>query len=233
MWSETKQVFMHSMETAAIGIAEQLPGLVAMLLILAVFVGLAFLVRALIGRFLSGVGLDARLQRSGSLSAWTWLSDGSPTLLLARFCFWVVAIAGLLLALGAFQPTSELAMRLLAALSNVPIALVIFAIGVGAAGFLERGALISAVNLGIPSARILSLGVKWLVVVFATAMALQHLGIGGILVTVCFAILFGGIVLGLALAVGLGSRDAVSKSWEKHLDRQQRQDAPPGEIHHL
>jgi hypothetical protein len=34
-----------------------------------------------------------------------------------------------------------------------------------------------------------------------------------------FGILFGGIVLTLSLAVGLGSRDLVSRSLESHVDR--------------
>jgi hypothetical protein len=76
--------------------------------------------------------------------------------------------------------------------------------------------LISAVNMHIQSARLLSLGVKWLVLVLAAAMALDHLAIGGPIVRMSFAILFGGIVFALALAVGLGSKDIVSRS----LDRQ-------------
>ena len=54
-----------------------------------------------------------------------------------------------------------------------------------------------------------------MVMVLAAAMALEHLGIGGQIVTISFAILFGGIVLALALALGLGSKDMVRRSWEK------------------
>jgi len=78
------------------------------------------------------------------------------------------------------------------------------AMGIAAARFFEHVALIGAVNLHVQSARLLSVGVKWLVLVFAGALAFEHLGIGGMLVTVSFAILFGGVVLTLALAVGLG-----------------------------
>ena len=35
-----------------------------------------------------------------------------------------------------------------------------------------------------------------------------------------FGILFGGIVLTLSLAVGLGSRDIVSRSLESHVERE-------------
>jgi hypothetical protein len=59
------------------------------------------------------------------------------------------------------------------------------------------------------------MGVKWLVLVLTFAMALDHLGIGGKIVDLAFGILFGGIVLALALAVGLGSKDLVSRSLER------------------
>jgi hypothetical protein len=44
---------------------------------------------------------------------------------------------------------------------------------------------------------------------------LDHLAIGGEVVDLAFGILFGGIVLALALAVGLGSRELVSRSLER------------------
>jgi hypothetical protein len=49
-------------------------------------------------------------------------------------------------------------------------------------------------------------------------MVLDHLEIGGVVVELAFGILFGGIVLTLALAIGLGSRDLVSRSLEKTAD---------------
>jgi len=55
-------------------------------------------------------------------------------------------------------------------------------------------------------------------------MALNHLSIGGAILTLAFAILFGGIVLALALAVGLGSKDAVSRTWERRAEKQAEPD---------
>jgi hypothetical protein len=99
------------------------------------------------------------------------------------------------------------------------------------ARFLARSVLISAVNMQIQSARLLSLGVKWLVMVVSGAMALDHLGIGGEIVRLSFGILFGGIVLALALAVGLGSKDMVSRSWERQSGRAEEE--PSEHFHHL
>jgi hypothetical protein len=61
--------------------------------------------------------------------------------------------------------------------------------------------------------------VRWLVFVLTAAMVLDHLAIGGEIVALAFGILFGGIVLALALAVGLGSRDLVSRSLEREANR--------------
>jgi hypothetical protein len=58
-------------------------------------------------------------------------------------------------------------------------------------------------------------------------MVLDHLEIGGNIVELAFGILFGGIVLTLALAVGLGSRDLVSRSLESHVDRDRMPVYPP------
>ena len=96
-------------------------------------------------------------------------------------------------------------------------ALMILVVGAVAARFLARSALIGAVNMQIRSARLLSLAVKWLVLLVAVAMALDHLGIGRTVLLLAFAILFGGIVFAAALAVGLGAKDAVGRALERQL----------------
>jgi hypothetical protein len=50
-------------------------------------------------------------------------------------------------------------------------------------------------------------------------MALEHLKIAPGIVQLAFGILFGGIVLSMALAVGLGSKEFVSKSLEPDAKR--------------
>jgi hypothetical protein len=50
-------------------------------------------------------------------------------------------------------------------------------------------------------------------------MAFEHLAIGGGIIRLAFGILFGGIVLALSLAVGLGSKDLVSRSLQREADR--------------
>jgi hypothetical protein len=83
------------------------------------------------------------------------------------------------------------------------------------------------VNAQLQYARFLSLGVKWLVLVLTAAMVLDHLEVGGVVVELAFGILFGGIVLTLSLAIGLGSRDLVSRSLESHVDRSSEHGVAP------
>jgi hypothetical protein len=93
-------------------------------------------------------------------------------------------------------------------------ALIVLFVGNVLARFLGRSVLIGAVNLNLQYTRFLSVGVKWIVIVLAFAMALEHLRIAPGIVELAFGILFGGIVLTLALAVGLNSKDLIAKSVE-------------------
>jgi small-conductance mechanosensitive channel len=84
--------------------------------------------------------------------------------------------------------------------------------------FLSRAALLAAVNSHIPSPGIIGLVVKWLVTILAFAMALEQLKIASSIVTSAFTIAFGPVMLGLAIAFGLGGRDVARRALEKGLE---------------
>jgi hypothetical protein len=235
MWEQSKVIFLQSLERVAMAVARLLPGLMAMLLILVLSLVLALAVRLVLKRLLAGIALDRRLREWGFLStvAGESVPKVSPALLVSRLGYWTVLLAGFLVGLNVFEGTSGLAVRLLSFLPQVLAAILISLVGLVLARFLERSVLISAVNMGIHSARLLGLGVKWLVVVLAAAMALDHLGVGGTILTISFGVLFGGVALALSLALGLGSREAVSKSWEKRLQQQKKEQETEDELHHL
>jgi len=127
----------------------------------------------------------------------------------------------LVLGLGAIEATltSQLTFRLFEYLPNVAAAMLVLIVGTLVARYFARTVLIESVNMNLQYARLLSLGVKWLVMVCTAAMALDHLQIASSIVHLAFGILFGGIVLALALAVGLGSKDLVSRSLERESSR--------------
>jgi hypothetical protein len=151
----------------------------------------------------------------------------SPAILLTRAIWWAIVLVGFLVGVSALDTalTSELALRIFAYLPNVLAALVVLVAGSIIARFLSRSVLIGAVNMNLQYARLLSAGVKWLVIVLTVAMALEHLSIGGDIIRLAFGILFGGIVFALALAVGLGSKELVSRSLEREASRMPTRDA--------
>lgn len=218
MWEQTQQIFLKSMEQVVHAVARLLPGLVALLLVLAASAVAAVVLRVAVRRVCARVDLDRRLREWG-VAAPAAEGRSSPSLLIARFVTWTVLALGFLAGLSVFEDgtTSALAVRLLAYVPNVLVGLVIAAAGLGGARVIERNVLIGAVNMGLHSARFLGLGARWLVVVLALAMALDQLGVGGTILAVSFGILFGGIVLALALAVGLGAKDVIAHSLARRL----------------
>jgi hypothetical protein len=178
---------------------------------------LGWLLGALVGVILRALDFDKRMQKLGVVALAEWSPKNSPTLLLRKTVTWTVVLLGWLVGLTAFGAgvTPQLILNVVESLPNLGTAIILVLLGVLLARFLSRAVLISAVNMQIQSARLLSLAVKWLVLVFAAAMALDHLRVGADIVRLGFAILFGGIVLAVALAIGLGSKDIVSRSWQR------------------
>jgi len=216
-------------------VADFVPGLLAFVVILLFGVLLAAIARRMIRSSLRGIEFDRRVKQWGLSELAEWSPSHSPSLLMAGLAYWLIILTGALVGLSALDAsvTSVLVLRLFNYLPNVLAAILILAVGFFLARFFARSVLISAVNMQVQSARLLSLGVKWLVMLLAGAMALEHLGIGGDIVRLSFAILFGGIVLALALAVGLGSKDMVSRSLERQAGRSADEEEIAGRFHHL
>ena len=221
MWNQVEDALNQSMSRVIAGIANVLPGLVALMIAFVVSSLLAWLVGFSLRRFLKSIGFDETISRWGIFGPGDGWPMESPTLLISRLVSWGVIFLGLLIGVAAFDPTltSRLIGQLSAYLPNAVVAVILFVVGTAAARFLARSVLIGAVNMNVQYARLLSLGVKWLIVILFSAMALNHLGIGGRIVDEAFTILFAGIVLALALAFGLGAKDVVSRSLERQADK--------------
>ena len=223
MWDQVNDALRQSASRVLTGVASVLPGVVAMVVAVVIAGLFGWALRVLFVRALRGVRFDERLDHLG-FGVVAEMSPGrSPAQLAGRVIFWLILLLGLRVGLAAIDPerTSTLLGAFLAYLPNVAVAILLLLIGAIVARFVGRSVLIGAVNMQIQSARLLSVGVKWMIMVLATAMALTHLSIGGTVLTLAFGILFGGIVFALSLAVGLGSKDMVRKSWERQAERRE------------
>jgi hypothetical protein len=224
MLEQVDRVLREAMNQIVVLTAGFLPGvLVSLVLVLATFVVAAF-VRMMLMRGLRGLEFDRWAEQAGVSGLVGWSSSASPTTAVARSAYWIIVVLGLLVSLTALNATmpSRLAFSVFEYVPHLLAALMILVIGAVAARFLARSVLIEAVNMQIQSARLLSLVVKWLVLMVAVAMALDHLGIGRSVLLLAFGITFGGVVFAAALAVGLAARDVVGRAIERQLRE------PPG-----
>lgn len=238
MWERVDWVFGEAMRRLGAVLAEDLPGIVAMAVVVLGAVVLAFAVRIALRFALARIGFDRRAREWGMTTAGAPSPGHEPSSLFAQGAFWFVIATGVSMALAVLgaSTTSALGLSLLGLLPRLVVGALIVLVGVGAARFLERGVLIGAVNQRIRQARLLAWGVKWVIVALAAAMALQHVGIGGSLPTIAFAIVVGGAVLAAAIATGLGARDAVARALERHEEERPNghgERAAGDRIHHL
>jgi hypothetical protein len=224
MWGQVKAILQQATVQIAEYVANFLPGLLVSLTLMLVAFVLALLARILVLRALRGLDLDRRAEQVRLAALVGWPASTSLSQTLARVVYWTILILGVLVSLTALNATipSQLAMSVFEYVPHLLAALMILLVGALAARFVARSVLIGAVNMQIQSARLLSVGVKWLVLLVAVAMALDHLRIGGSILRLAFGILFGGIVFGAALAVGLGLRDVVSRTLERQLGESPR-----------
>lgn len=219
MWDQVRQAFSHSTIRMLSRLASLLPGMVALLAALLVAALVAWAVAVILRRSLTGIDFDRRVLQTGFPAEWS--PSKRPTLLVTRVVAWGIMFLGFLVGISAFEAdlASEVVAHLFAYLPNVLAAVVVLIAGNIIARFLARSVLIGGVNMNLQYARLLSVGVKWLVTVLAVTIAIEQLGIGGGIIRLAFGILFGGIVLALALAVGLGSKELVSRSLDREVNK--------------
>ena len=214
MWEQIQQALSQSTTRMLSGIAALLPGIGALILAVLISLALAKLVAGILRRALERLHFDGRVHDWGYPSVVDWSSGKSPTIVVVRVVFWT----------DFGCPHCRHALPILERLVEKRAPKV-------RARFASRSVLIEAVNMNLQYARLLSVGVRWMIMVLAVAMALEQLAIGGGIIRLAFGILFGGIVLALALAVGLGSKELVSRSLEREAHRAAEQSEEP--VRHL
>ncbi len=226
MWQQVRQALNQSTTDFITRLARLLPGFVALAIALVISLVAAWIIAAIVRRLLIGIRFDSRLERWGASSLAEWSPRRSPALLVSAMVACAIVVTGLLIGVAAFNSeiTSVFVRSVFAYVPNIVGAIIVLFVGAIVARFVARSVLIGAVNLNLGYARLLSMGAKWLVIVLTVAMALVHLKIAAGIVELAFGILFGGIVFALALAVGLGSKELVTRSLARDTKK------PPVEV---
>jgi flagellar biosynthesis protein FliQ len=159
-------------------------------------------------------GIDRFLQQGGT--------ERDTTDVFAAIVYWVVILISLIVAfngLGLSQVT-DLLSKVLLFLPKVLVALLVLIFGAYFGSFVGTSVSAYCHNAGIGDADLLGRIAKYAIMVFVFLLAIDHLDIGGRLVQQTFLIVLGGVVIGLALAFGIGGRDRAAALLEKWFPRE-------------
>lgn len=202
-----------------------LPKLLALIsfVLLGLIVGLA--VKAILTKVLTAVRIDVLSERWGLQPALAKAGFRQPpSQIIGRVAFWAVFVTFTFMGIDALDlpATAGLMGQLVGFVPSVITAGFLMLVGVLLSNFFAEASLIAAVNAQVQEARLIASLVRWGILLFTAAMVLTELGIAKEVVVAAFTILFGGVVLALAIAVGLGgrniARDALEQRWRKQKD---------------
>jgi hypothetical protein len=200
-------------------VADFLPRFVVMFAIILVGLLVAFLLRFFLRLVLHPTRLDRISEEAGASHVLRRAALPSMTELLSRSLFWVTLLGFVLLGISVLgiPELQEQISRLFQLLPQLFVAILVLFAGVLAANFLSRATLLATVNAGYRSPRLWSMAVRSAILILAISMALEQVGLARQTVVAAFSIVFGSVMLALALAFGLGGKDLARETLERYL----------------
>jgi hypothetical protein len=208
-----------AMQQMAREFAHYLPRLVVMLII--VFVGwlIAYLLKLLVRSILRLTSFSKLSENAGATRLLHQADLPSATELVSRFVFWVAWAGFVLLGVSVLgiAGLQEYISRFFLFLPRLFVALIILFFGLVAANFVSRAALLAAVNANFRSSRLLSISIRIIISIFALSMVFEVLGVAEQTMLIAFGTAFGAVMLGLAIAFGIGGKDLAREFLEKRL----------------
>ena len=203
------------------------PRLVAAAIIFAGGFLISLVVRRGIQRMMAWLHAERLAQRTGASEMLRRADMPTAEALIAKVVFWIVWIGFIVSAVDTlqFEPFQGLVEEFFRFVPRFLVALLVLALGFLLGNFLWRATLLASVNAGLPGARLLSGALRIVVIAIGVVMALEQLGLASTVVLTAFAITFGAVMLGLAIAFGLGGRDAAKQLLEQQLQAKRERDA--------
>src|SRR6202451_209891 len=201
--------------------AHFLPRLIVMLILAVLGWVIAYVIKAVLRSTLRLLNFDKLSESAGASQLLSNAALPSATELLSRFVFWVAWLGFILLGvsvLGVFGLQEQIA-KFFLFLPRLFVALVTMFFGLLGAGFFSRAALLAAVNANLPSARLLSVSVRTIIIIFVLSMVFEEVGVADETVLVAFGLAFGALMLGLAIAFGMGGQELAQQFLERRFVR--------------
>jgi len=195
-------------------ILEALPAIFAAILVVVIAYVVGRVVAGLLTSLLTGVGFNAILARLG-LGKEPGEGERTPSevvgylVLVAIMLFAAIEASRLL----GFVLLANLVVQFTAFAGQVVLGLIVFAIGLYLANLAAKTVQAS----GVAQAGLLAMAARVSILVLAGAMALRQMGLANEIINLAFGLLLGAIAVAVALAFGLGGREAAARELEEWL----------------
>jgi hypothetical protein len=195
-----------------------LPVLLGALVILIVGWIVAKAIRRIVDWLLKTVRFDMMADKSGISEV---LRKGNLKTtareVVSGLVYWLIMIMVLVMVVNALglPKASDILASLFAYVPKVIAALFVLVVAMFLASFVSGIVRIAAGNAKLPKPDLLAGISRWAIIIFAVTISLAQLDIAPLFVTATFNIILGGVCLALALAFGLGGKDAAARYLEE------------------
>jgi len=195
-----------------------LPVLLGALVILIVGWLVAKAIRRIVDWLLMTIRFDTLADKAGVSEV---LRKGNLAMtareVISALVYWLIMIMVLVMVVNALglPKASDILTSLFEYVPKVIGALFVLVVALFLANFVSGIVRVAAGNANLPRPELLAGICRWAIIIFAVTISLTQLGIAPLLVTATFNIILGGIVLALALAFGLGGKDAAARYLEE------------------
>jgi hypothetical protein len=195
--------------------------ILVMLLIMIVGFVLSWFIRKLVEKLLmlfrfdkwaAGVGIVTFLERGGV--------KAQPSTIISRIIFWIfmVTIFSFGLNYVGISQFTEYASRITSALPYIVISTIIVIVGMIFSTFLSRVIFMAFENANIGYGDVISKSVRILLIIVTFAIVFEYMGLGSTVISISFLIIFGGIVMTLSLALGIGLSSVIADMIKGKID---------------
>ena len=163
-------------------------------------------------------GMDGFLHQGGV--------ETDTTGILGMLIYWLVILAALIIGFNSMGLTyiTGLLGQVVLFVPKVIVALLILAFGAYFARFVGNTVLTYCRNINIQDADVLGKLAQYAIMTFVVLIALDQVNVGGDIVRQSFLIILAGVVFAMALAFGLGGKDAAAEVIDRWWPRQGKND---------
>lgn len=235
MWELIVSQLTQATREIVASMARFLPHVLEMLIIVVAGWIIAYLLRYILRTVLRLIRFDKISEHAGAAQLLNKAALPAPSELLSRIAFWLAWLGFILIGIGVLDIVGmqEHIYDFFSFLPRLFAGLFLLFVGLLAASFFSRAALLAAVNANLPSPRLVSSLIRTLIVVFTLSMCFEEIGVAARTVLVAFTLVFGALMLGLAIAFGLGGRELARRYLEKRFVYDKHKKEEQDELSHL